>query len=376
MKLFHSLTAKRSPLNAPRGFTLIELLVYIAVLAIVAGLFTGIITTSTKVEVQQLASHEINSQFTFVMQTVQRLVREASNIEEIGVDNPATASVNEGNNLETTVEEFAYLKLRMPDNPLDTSDTEDPVCISLVEETPGSGKGVIRLTEGPQGTGSGAARCREPLAADNLTTDKVFVPLSPSPGLVFTRLSNFPANDAVSISLTLDFNTDNPSGKFSKKLATTVGRASAATFDGDVLPAMNGIGNIGLSNQTWKNLFLDGFSVQGGGKVTQQKNFTPFSSPSRGLMPVTAIQTTPSPSVTCSGVCTEHIGIPPPSSPSQLTCFGSLDFVQSAGAGNALQFYPTGGFGIGSCTTFIGSLGDPVGSYTKTGFGLCFCGAF
>src|SRR3989344_109517 len=104
--------------SALSAFTLIEILIYTGIFAIVGGMLTGILINATRVEQRESASAEVTSQLNFVMQTIQRLIRESSNIEiEAG-----TATTT--------------LKLRMADA------TKDPTCITFVSST-------IRLAEGP-----------------------------------------------------------------------------------------------------------------------------------------------------------------------------------------------------------------------------------
>src|SRR3989344_4737698 len=112
------------------GFTLIEVLLYVAILAMIAGLFTGILTVAARFQVTQSASNEVSQQLNFAMQTIQRLVRESSNIEKAcpNLDISICPTGNDGNNPDTTTSEIAYLKLRMKDP------AKDPTCISLVDD--------------------------------------------------------------------------------------------------------------------------------------------------------------------------------------------------------------------------------------------------
>ncbi len=63
-----------------KGFTLIELLIYIALFALVAGIFTGILVVVLRIQGQQIGLLEVSNQLNFVMQTIQRHVRESSTI--------------------------------------------------------------------------------------------------------------------------------------------------------------------------------------------------------------------------------------------------------------------------------------------------------
>src|SRR3989344_4182805 len=64
-----------------RGFTLMELLIYIAIFAITAGLLTGILYTTNRTQTREQIASAVNQELNFVMQTVQRLVRESSQVE-------------------------------------------------------------------------------------------------------------------------------------------------------------------------------------------------------------------------------------------------------------------------------------------------------
>lgn len=218
-----------------KGFTLIELMVYMAILGIVSGLFISILGTSTRLQLHEVASNEVSNQMNFVLQTIQRLVRESSNIETIGADDTSTVGTTE----------IVYLKLRMKDS------QKDPTCISLVEDNATAHTGSIRLT---QGAGTNPQYCKASSPTDAITTPKVDVVTSPS-GLTFTRFSNAPAHDIVQVDLTLNYNTTNPQSAFAKTLSTAIGRVSAATFDSDLFPDAADSRNVGGLNNKW----LDGY---------------------------------------------------------------------------------------------------------------------
>ncbi len=67
------------------GFTLIELLIYVAIFALVAGFFTGILIISLRVQGTQSGLVEVSTQLNFAIQTMQRHIREATGISEPGV---------------------------------------------------------------------------------------------------------------------------------------------------------------------------------------------------------------------------------------------------------------------------------------------------
>ncbi len=60
------------------GFTLIELLLYVAIFAMVAGMFTGILVIILRVEGQQGGLLEVSNQMNFAMNRIQSLIRSSS----------------------------------------------------------------------------------------------------------------------------------------------------------------------------------------------------------------------------------------------------------------------------------------------------------
>lgn len=204
--------------HSKNGFSLAEILIYTGILAIVGTLFSGILITVTKVQNRQTASNEVNSQLNFILQTIQRLVRDSSLIE-ITAGSPA-----------------ASLKLRMQD-PI-----KDPTIISL------SGKKAL-IQEGSSDPTS-------------LTTDSVNVDL-----LQFIKFSNYPGHDTVQVDLTISYNTQNLERNFSKSLTSAIARVSAATFDSDIIPGSDNSYNVGLSSSRWQNLNLSGNLTAGEAKI-------------------------------------------------------------------------------------------------------------
>ncbi|TSC81884.1 MAG: Cell wall surface anchor family protein [Parcubacteria group bacterium Gr01-1014_19] len=66
------------------GFTLIELLLYVAIFAMVSGMFTGILVVMLRVQGQQSGLVEVSNQLAFAMNRIQGMIRES---------NPAVAPV-------------------------------------------------------------------------------------------------------------------------------------------------------------------------------------------------------------------------------------------------------------------------------------------
>jgi type II secretory pathway pseudopilin PulG len=208
-----------------KGFTLVEILIYISILAIVGGLISGILLTITQVYQRESASDEVTSQLSFTMQTIQRLIRESSNIE-----------INSG--ITTTT-----IKLRMADA------AKDPTCIFL-------DNGVIKLAEGPASPES--PNCTTDFS--NLTSDKVVVNT-----LNFVKLVQPSGHDTVSIELTMSYNSQNPKSQVQRTLQSAIARVSAATFDSNLLPGSGSSYDFGYSATRWRNGFFSGdLTVDGG----------------------------------------------------------------------------------------------------------------
>jgi len=215
------------------GFTLVELLIYVGVFSIAAGLFTGVLTTLTKVQVRESATVEVSQQAQFVIQTVQRLVTDASIIEL--ASDTATST----------------LKLRMEDA------SRDPTCVQL-------SSGVVYLMEGNDGVNKQNCFATSSPQAKALTDSKVVVNT-----LNFTKRANPPAKDTVKIDLTVAYNSQNPQESLiSRTLQTAITKISAATFDSDVIPSTDNFYTVGLGAQQWAKGFFSNLLVGGYSSVT------------------------------------------------------------------------------------------------------------
>lgn len=202
------------------GFTLVELLVYVGVFSVAAGLFTGVLTTLTRVQVRESATVEVSQQAQFVVQTVQRLIRDASIVEL-----PANTAVSK-------------LKLRL------SSASLDPTCVEF-------SNGIAYLMEGNDGVNKQNCFATSTSQAKALTDSKVVVNT-----LNFTKLSNPPAKDTVQIDITVSFNSANPQeSSISRTLRSAITKVSAATFDADIVPVTDNVHSVGIGAQRW----LDGF---------------------------------------------------------------------------------------------------------------------
>jgi prepilin-type N-terminal cleavage/methylation domain-containing protein len=196
-----------------KGFTLIEVLITTAVMAIIGGLMTGIFYTVTSVNQRETASGEVTSQLNFVTQTIQRLVRESSNVEiEAG-----TATTT--------------LKLRMADS------AKDPTCIIFASSS-------IRLAQGPDATN--AENCTSEVS--DLTNDKVVVD-----SVNFKKFTQYPGHDTVSFDIAMTYNSQDPAAQIQRTLQSAVARVSAATFDSNLLPGDTTF-TIGQAGSAWQNI--------------------------------------------------------------------------------------------------------------------------
>ncbi len=196
-----------------KGFTLIEVLITTAIMAIVGSLMTGIFYTVTKVNQRETASGEVTSQLNFVTQTIQRLVRESSNIEiEAG-----TATTT--------------LKLRMADS------VKDPTCITFVSST-------IRLAEGPDI--NNPENCTSNVT--DLTNNKVTVD-----SLNFKKFTQYPGHDTVSFDIAMTYNSQDPAAQVQRTLQSAIARVSAATFDANLLPGDTSY-TLGQVGSAWQNI--------------------------------------------------------------------------------------------------------------------------
>lgn len=193
------------------GFTLIELVIYIAIFGVSAVFLVAILTSVTRTQVRQASGNEVNQQLSFLSLTIQRLVRDASLIE------------NETGVASTT------LKLRM------ASSTLDPTLVYVDASST-----AVYLQEGTS-------------TAIRLTDDKVTVgnfsvtKQEPSGGLA-----------VVQVDLTLDYNTTAVNAKASRTWNGAIARISAATFDSSVLPNITGNLDLGSASLNWANAYFSG----------------------------------------------------------------------------------------------------------------------
>ncbi len=196
------------------GFTLMELLIYVAITAVVGGILSGALLIMTQVQNKEFPSAEVTGQLNFVMQNIQRFVRDSSSIE---LNAGVTGSV---------------LKLRMKDL------AKDPTCVSLVG-------GVIKLAEGP---GSNPNDCSA--TTSDITSNRVIVD-----NLEFKKFSQYPGHDVVSIDIIMTYNANNSQSRVQRSLKSAIARISAATFDSNLLPG-SGSFELGQAGSPWRKIYL------------------------------------------------------------------------------------------------------------------------
>jgi len=189
-----------------KGFTLIEMLISIAIFSVIIVAFIGIMVVVLQIQTQSSSSVAVNQESQFLLQKVQYYVESASLI------NIPTSTA-------TSTLQF-----------LVASSSNDPSYIKL-------SSGTVYL----QQTGSG------PLLA--LTSPKVVVT-----NLSFTRNANPPGHDAVNVSFTMAYNTNNMVQAFSQLFNSTIEHVSAATFDTGVYPSINGTEPLGSTGSTWSSI--------------------------------------------------------------------------------------------------------------------------
>ncbi|MBI3273645.1 MAG: prepilin-type N-terminal cleavage/methylation domain-containing protein, partial [Candidatus Colwellbacteria bacterium] len=204
---------KISPASA---FTLVELLIYVAIFAVTSGTLTAILLTTTRIQNNEVAGIQVTQELNLVLETTQRLVRDASLIEKVyeGVTETAPCTT------------FCSVKLRMQNTAL------DPTVIRSTATA-------IYLKQGvnPETT---------------ITSNRVIVN-----SLNFTKFDIIGGHATIQIDASLTYNSTNPQLAITKTLRSAVGRVSAATFDSDLLPdATTSNRNIGAATNLWQNLSI------------------------------------------------------------------------------------------------------------------------
>lgn len=232
------------------GFTLVELIIYIGIFSIVSVFLTGTLITTVSIQNREGASNEVSGQLNLVLQTVQRLVRESSLIEDV-FEGTAPVYDLDGVLQNPCVSSYCGVQLRMEDSAL------DPTIVSS------DSTGVYVR----QGSGD----------LESLTNSKVTVD-----SLVFVKNEIPNATATLSIEATLSYNTADPQFASTRSLKSAIGRVNAAVFDSDLTPNADGQFDIGGTN-SWGNAFFDGNVTAGGGGNTVYRCAT------AGALPIGAL---------------------------------------------------------------------------------------
>ncbi len=193
------------------GFTLIELLIYAAIFSVSAVFLVNILTSITQTQIKQTSANEVGQQVSFVSNTIQRLVREGSVIEN---DSGVASST---------------IKIRT------TASSTDPTLIYWDQTN-----NTIQLRQGSS----------SPI---QLTNEKVVVSAFSA-----TKYENPGGNAVVQVDFALAVNTTVERAKVTKFWRGAITRISAATFDSDLLPNTSNALNLGGAGSTWKDGFFNG----------------------------------------------------------------------------------------------------------------------
>ncbi len=216
-----------------QGFTLVEMVIYIALFGASALFLVGILSTVTKTQLRQSASQEVNQQISFVVGTIERLVRESSLVE----NDPGVTS--------------ATLILRMASSSLDKT--------TIYQR-----ENMLYLT---QGDGSELA----------LTTNKVNVD-----HFSVTRYQPSGGATVVQIELALEYGSGAPDTRFSKVWRGAMTRVNAATFETSLLPAPGNPLGLGDASNKWGNAYFSG-RVNTVGGILSESNIG-FTNASAGVL--------------------------------------------------------------------------------------------
>ena len=159
-------TQRRFSAKNGAGFTLLELLIQISIFGVISAFLVGITLVAGNIKNRETSNAEILGQLNFVMQAIQRMVRESTIVI---VPSSSTLELARGGATTT---------------------------ISL-------SSGAITLKEGAGPTA-------------NLTNNLVI-----TDNLTFTKFINPPANDSVKIAMTLRYNTGNVFASSTKSLESS-----------------------------------------------------------------------------------------------------------------------------------------------------------
>ena len=191
------------------GFSLVELLIYIAIFAVISIFLVAILTTFTKIQVQQTASNEVNHQISFISSVVKQMVQNSSLVDM--TDGVTTSTID----------------LRM------SSSSADPTLIYA--------SGTVVYLE--QGNSSPVALTNSNVNVTNFSATKY-----ESPG----------GASIVQVNMSLAYNNPSPASQFTQSLQIAAARISAATFDSSLYPASSTSLDLGSAANPWGNGYFGG----------------------------------------------------------------------------------------------------------------------
>lgn len=196
------------------GFTLIEILIYAVIFSVSAVFLVNILTSITQTQVRQTSVNDVNQQIAFVSNTIQRLVRDSSLIQnDVGIAS-------------TT------LVLRMSSSSIDQT----------LVYTDASSTAIYLKQVGTDGTSTTLALTDDKVTIGNFSVTKFEVPGGQA---------------VVQVDLTLNYNTGVSRAKVARTWRGAVSRISAATFDSSLAPSGTTL-DLGSQTAFWRDAYISG----------------------------------------------------------------------------------------------------------------------
>ena len=227
-----------------KGFTLVELLIYISIFAVVGSLLVGVLITNLRTQDRSTAANEVTQQLDFVLGTVQRLVRDASLID----------ITYEGATTTEACSTYCTLRLRMEDSAREPTIIRSDASGVYLKE--GSGEEV------------------------SLTTDKIIVD-----NFKLSKFEVAGGHAALQIDVSFTFNSAKPELAITKTLQSAVSRVTAATFDSDIVPNLNGAWDVGqMAGNKWQDAHFLGTLTVGVDSVVEPSAALQIDSTSKGFL--------------------------------------------------------------------------------------------
>ncbi len=208
-------------MKGAKGFTLIEVLVYLTTVAIASALMVSILMVVLRVQTREFTGIAVTQESSFVMNSIQRLVRESSVINM-----PKGVAVNSLDLcLGSSVEESCRDNDKTQSTRIYLNEAEKAIYLKR-------GNGV----------------------ASRLTSERVIVD-----EFTATKYENPKAHTIVQVNLALKSNTLNPEQMITRKLRTAIARVNAVTFDSNLVPP-NTASDLSVGTQAfpWRDAYFSG----------------------------------------------------------------------------------------------------------------------